>query len=177
MFWIKVACVVAAIAAFFFAKHSYDVGKERIGEARVQAKWDADKAERLRAFSKMTAEWTTEKLRADALQKEKDDARNIQANKAHARAAALPAADAGARFPGAARVVLNDFVADSTAPAGSPGKSAEGPAAAPADTTVGAVTEWGVTVVALYNVCRDSVIGWIDFYAALRAAQPEEASP
>lgn len=171
--WLKLAALGALVLVLLGLKHAYDEGKRDEGRAEVQAKWDADKAARIRAFSDMTSKWATEQQRADALQKEKDDARNIAANRARARAAAIPAGDASVRIPASAIRVLNDAVADSTISPGAAGKPAEGATAATADSDVAALVQWGLTCVDLYSQARDTVIGWVAYYSRLRAAQPE----
>lgn len=156
-------------------KHSYDEDRRAEGRAEVQAKWDADKAARLRAYTAMTTQWVTAQLDADRLAQQLATERQGRIDDAKKRAHNLPPADAALRFPASARSVLNDAVGTAE-PAETPrptSSSASGAATAAEDSRVDLVTQWAVDVIGFYNACRDQVIGWQKFYAALRAAQPE----
>ena len=174
-FVLGVASMVAVALMLLGFKHSYDERRRDEGRAEIQAKWDADKAARLRAYTAMTTQWVTAQLDAESLAKQLASERQGRIEDAKKRAHNLPPADAALRFPASARSVLNDAVgpvepAETPRPAGG---AASGAAAAAEDSSVELVTQWAVDVVGFYNACRDEVIGWQKFYAALRAAQPE----
>ena len=173
---IRIGAALALAAACWYAWHEFTGHYEHIGEARVQAKWDADKARAAKATADVEAERDAIKQQAEKAIQERDHERELRQADAQARARSLPAAVAGARFPGIAVRVLNDAIGDPAAPAGAarnPPPAAAAAAENP-DSTAGQLTEWGVTVIQLYETCRARVTDWRDFYAALLAAQPKE---
>lgn len=170
---LKSVAILAAVLILLGMKHGYDESRRDEGRAEVQAKWDTDKAARLKAYTDMTTQWVTAQQDAEKNAAALAAERQGRINDAKLRALALPPADAGLRFPASARGVLNDAVRDSAATAGPAAEPAKPPADAAADTRVDIVTQWAVDVVGYYNACRDQVIGWQRFYAALRAAQPK----
>jgi hypothetical protein len=166
-----------AYGTFQYQKHKYDESRRAEGRAEVQAKWDADKAERLRAFSKLMSDYVGAQQDAERLQKEKDDARKIRENAARQRADAIPRAVRDMRIPLVAGV-LNDVHPDagSSPSAPSAGGSAVGSATGTAgtsttgDTSVGLWADWSVTMRdVLYAQCVDTLTGLQKFYNNLRS--------
>lgn len=173
---LKVLAVIALAVAVMLAWHRYvALPYERKGAAPVEAAWDLDKAARAKATADIESERDAAKDKAEKATQERDHANELRQAEAKARAKALPPSVASNHFPGVAVRVLNDAIGDSSAPTGratKPDATTAGPAD---DSNVGAVTEWGVAVIALYETCRAKVTGWREFYADLLAAQPEQA--
>lgn len=96
----------ALVAGAAYAVRQHDLGQQAIGEARVQALWDAAE------LVAMQQARETE----HALQKGKDDAlRQAQTNKRLAAAAAIAAADAARLLDSTVEAVLARSAADSLA--------------------------------------------------------------
>lgn len=165
--------VYAVIALALFAaglKHGYDDRRRDEGRAEIQSKWDADKAERLRAYTAMTTKWITAQTDAEKAIKERDDARAHKFDQAKTRAAELPEHLAAMPVPFESVVVLNDAIRQSSV-AGPAGKSEDAAAGPAADSTVGAFTQWGTGVIDMYDACRERVRNWESFYDTLRKQQ------
>lgn len=172
---IRIGLVLALMAALAYAYHLVAEHFRIEGRAEIQTKWDADKAERIKRTTDMTNLWDSKRQEADKAGQERDHERAQRLADAQQRAKTLPPAVAGAAFPGAAVQLLNEptggHPAQITRPAGP--AEATAPAAA-GDSTVGAVTEWGVTVKGMYQACLDRVAEHVAFYQSLRDAQPKE---
>ncbi len=171
---VRVIAVAAFAALCWWAWHAFTGHYEHIGEQRIQTKWDADVKRRTEMTTAITNLWDTKRIAADKAAQELDHERSQHLADNILRARALPAVVAGARFDGRAVSVLDDAggsAAKVAGPAGKPDAAAAGPAE---DSTVGAVTEWGVSVIGLYETCRDTVTGWRAFYSSLLATQPKE---
>ena len=185
MFWKPLAGIllIAALAAgALFAKHGYDERRREEGRAEIRAEWKADTERRVAMTTAITNEWNAKRIEAETAIGERDRERAQRQADNQARARALPPAVAGGHFSGVAVSVLNRAASDSAAaaePAGATARAA--PAAADdsddSDATVGAVVEWGVTLIGMYETCRTRVGEWQEFYAALQAAQPKGADP
>lgn len=165
-----------------YQKNKYDEARRDEGRAEVQQKWDADKAERVRAFAKLMTDYVTAQQDADRLQKEKEDARKVRENEARQRAAALPRVVRDMRIPLVAGVLNDGVPADagsaSTAPAS--GGPAVGATSAPAstDTSVGLWTEWSIKMRDdLYATCVNKLVGLQKFYLDLLSKQQKGAKP
>jgi hypothetical protein len=174
--YLGIAAVV--FGSFQYQKHKYDESRRAEGRAEVQTKWDADKAERLRAYAKLMSDYVGAQQDAERLQKEKDDARKVRENAARQRADAIPRAVRDMRIPLVAGV-LNDVHSDAGGGTAAPatGGSAVGAAAGPADpraaggdTSVGLWADWSVTMRdVLYAQCVDTLTGLQNFYNNLRS--------
>ncbi len=171
---LKVGAVLALAGLAWWAWEHYVVGHyEAIGAARVQAKWDADSARRIKATTDITLLWNDKRIAADKLQEERDSERAKRTEMAASAARNLPAAVSSVVVPRAAVGVLNNAIGDTAPTAGPAGQPAKEPAATAesADSTVGLLTQWGVQCIAAYEEARGMVTGWQAFYSSLRAAQ------
>jgi hypothetical protein len=197
--------IALAILAGLWGTHKVEVALAHHrgvneGEATIQSKWDADKAQKAAAIAALASAWDAERQRADEASRQLEGERRAAFTALAASARNLPAADARIRVPESAVRVLDDAVAAANrglagpagdaarAAAGSaegavradPGKgAADGRAAAENDgsTSVGMLTSWGVGAAELYRSCRDRVGALITFYDGLRAAQAKESRP
>src|SRR5574338_91731 len=144
-----IAGIGVAIALAAGYHHVWHNGYED-GSAEVQAKWDADKQRRLKAFAEMTTKWVVASQETEKAIKERNDARAQRFQPARQHAASLPPDVAGVRVPAAAVGVLDDAVRESAA-AGSAAKPTDAAAgsAGSAESTVGLLTQWGVEMVDL----------------------------
>ena len=180
--YLGIAALVYGTVAY--QKHKYDEGRRAEGRAEVQAKWDADKAKRLRAYAQLMTDYVAAQQDAAQLQKEKDDARNIRENAARQRAEALPRSVRDMRIPLVAGV-LNDVPSNGASgpPSTAAGRaSVDAPARAPdpsaSDTSVGLWADWSVTMRdVLYAHCVDTLTGLQRYYENLRSKQPQGETP
>jgi hypothetical protein len=155
-------------------KHTYDESLRNEGRAEVQAKWEVDKAERIKAFSAMTSQWASAAVDAEKAQKELSAQRLERINHAKQQVRSLPATDAHVRFPASAVRLLDDAAGHPTPPAGSAAQPDGSPSAGTGDSSVELVTGWALTVIDLYEACRQQVHGWINFYDQLRTTQGKD---
>jgi hypothetical protein len=165
-------CIAAWGAWHQFTGHYINEGR-----AEVQAKWDADKAARLKAFADMTTKWVVAAQDAEKAQETLADERHKAEVIAQQRAHSLPPAVAAIRIPAVAVSVPNDALGGSP-PAGPSPKPQADTAPSPADSNVGLVIGWTTdTVIPLYNACLDEVKGWQAFYQSLRDRQGKQEKP
>lgn len=177
-FWKPLAMVLGAIVLMTvvgIAKHRYDDGKREEGRAEIQAKWDADKAERIKRTTEITNLWDSKRQEAEKNAEDRDHERRLRADLATVAARGLPPAVARIVVPHSAVSVLDRAIDAGSAtqiagPAREPAK-ASAPAAEGADSTVGLLTQWGVQCIAAYEEARGMVVGWQDFYQSLRGSQ------
>lgn len=181
-FWRPIAALVAiaaVAAALIYAWHAFTEHYREQGRAEIRAEWKADTERRVAMTTAITNQWNAKRIEAETAIGERDRERAQRQADNQARARALPPAVAGGHFSGLAVSVLNRAASDSAAaaePAGATARAA--PAAADdSDATVGAVVEWGVTLIGMYETCRARVSEWQQFYAALQAAQSKGADP
>ncbi len=173
LLWKVVGALVVA-AALAWAWHLFVEHYREQGRVEIRAEWKADTDRRIAATTAMTLMWDSKRQEAEKANAERDKERALRLQDARQRVQQLPPAVAGMRFPGAARRLLNEPTGgDSAKAAAGTGKADEAAAGAAADTSVGAVTDWGVTVKGMYQACLDRVADWATFYTSLRAAQPE----
>lgn len=170
---IKLIALAGLALVLVSMKHHYDESRRDEGRAEVQAKWDADKAARLKAYADMTTKWVIASGDAEKAIKERDDARAQLFQKQKAKAAALPEHIAALPVPYQSVVVLNDAIRDSAAPTGAAAESGQAAPSTPpgADSTVGLLTQWGVDMIAWADECRARVQSWSSFYSDLRSKQ------
>ncbi len=177
-FWKPIAAVAAVIVlaiAVMAWKHSYDGARREEGRAEVQEKWDMAKAAALKASNEQEQRWIGEVAAREKAEQERDNERAKRTEVAADAAKRLPDRVARVVVPRESVRVLNDAIArsDTAPPAGPAAKPSEKAAAAPegADSTVGLLTQWGVSCISAYDEARSMVDGWQAFYASLRAAQ------
>jgi len=169
----RVVGILAVAGALMYGWHIFAESMREQGRAEVRQAWAEDTARRVAMTTKITGLWDDQRQKAEAATATLDKERAAQAEANRAKVAALPPAVAGATFSGVARRLLNDAIRDS-APATGPAGKPDAPDPSPsADTSVGAVAEWGAAVIDLYSACADQIEGWRTFYSGLRAAQPE----
>jgi len=166
--------VLAFVGMVAWWKHKYDEERRDEGRAEVQAEWDADKAERVKLTTAMTLLWDNKRQDAEKIGEERDRLRMERTESVARQVASLPPAVAHLVIPADAVRVLSAG-ADSANAAGTPSQpeKAIAPRTASADSNVGLLTGWAVTVLDILAECRDRVSEWEVFYASLRAAQPK----
>jgi hypothetical protein len=171
-FWKPLALIIiiATLAtAVGVAKHNYDERRRDEGRAEVQAKWDADKKVRIERTTAIVNLWDKERQRADASELDHDRMRTALFGSVEDLRRNIPPVDRDRSFPASGVRVLNSaVVAANTDTPSTPGQPVKNSAPAQADSTVGAVVEWGVGCATQYAACRDQVGGLIDFYNNLR---------
>lgn len=178
----KLSAILAGAGGVLLLVSGAAFGYERMGEAKLQPKLDAalNRAE--------TAEGLLEKQRqyaAELDQKAKNAATDSEAAyelylKEHAdnekltraQRAAIPADVASMRIPESVISLLDGIPATSLntgskVPAGPSGVVASGPRTAAADSTLGAVADWGIACRAQYDLATKQVNGWIDYFNKL----------
>jgi len=173
--WIAKAVALAAAAALLlwgwhlFTEHYRDEGR-----AEIQAKWDADKAERLASMQEMQAKWALEKENTAEAIRERNNARAKATALAREAAKTIPEDVASQPVPSVAVGVLNDAIGNSAEASGPPGGTYKGVTAPPAraDSTIGLLVDWGITAIDMYETCRARVVEWQQFYSGLQKAQP-----
>ena len=170
---IRVGIILAIAAAAAWCWHVFAESMREQGREEVRAEWAADTARRVKMTTQITGLWDEQRKKAETATATLDAERAARAEANRVKVAALPPAVAGAVFSGVARRLLNDAIRDSAPPTGTASSPEHASTAPPVDSTVGAITEWGVAVVDLYAACKDQVEGWQQFYSGLRAAQPE----
>jgi hypothetical protein len=183
-FLIRLAIYAAIAAALAGAVYGVIHHIEGIGYKKAEAEWRprAEQAEaaleRQRQYAAgLVLQWNKaqdESAAAAKKAKEKDDELN---RILRARAAALPPAVAAQPIAGAAVSLLNAGAAatadaPSQAQANGSGVAAPDTGAAAADTSLGQLVSWGLTVEQQYKSCRDQVKGWNLFFDSLWEDQP-----
>jgi hypothetical protein len=107
-----------------------------------------------------------------------ENRRNERFAPVEAAARNLPSAVAGSAFDRAAASVVRDAITAANDAIARPaaGTPQEAPATAAAeDATVGDITAWSVVVAKQYAELAEQVVGWQNFYAALR--EQEDHAP
>ena len=177
----KTLAALSFVAGLVWGWHHFTERYREEGRMEVRAEWDLDKVARRKLVTEITLAWNDQRIAAEAAEKERDEERAKRIATATIRAKTLAPEVAGVVVPGAALRVLDVAIADSPAFAGTADHAYKTPPAATAataddsDGTVGALTEWGVRVIGLYDACRDMVTAWQAFYAGLQKDQPKKA--
>ncbi len=163
-----IGAIVLVGGAVWFGSH-----ERGIGEAKIQAKWDADTQRRIKATTDMTLLWDKTRQEKEEAQRKLDDERQVRTAVAVDAAKHLPDSVARIAIPRSAVLVLNNAIGDSAEIAGPAAKPAKetSTAAEGADSNVGLLIQWGVGCLAAYDEARGMVTGWQDFYQSLRQSQ------
>ena len=177
----KGLAVLVLVAGLLYGWHVFTESYRAEGRAEVTAKWNADIERRREQTTAITLAWDQQRIKAETAAKGLDDERAKRFAEATQRARALPAAVAAIVIPGVSVGVLQSALGTDTTEAPEPSgttpttDTAVAPSAdSQANSTVGLLTEWGVEVINLYDVCRTRVGEWQTFYRGLQAAQPKE---
>lgn len=173
---IKGLLILAVLFALKYAVTSYNEHQQAIGAARVQALWDAEKAETAAKKLKTETDAALAAKKIDDHQATLTEARNARFSKVDAKT--IPAGAAHIRIPSSVVGVLNDVVdAANGSPEGSAAKSGQEAAAPAADTVdadpgstdLEAVVGWSKQVGKLYSQCTDQVQGLQDLWITTQA--------
>lgn len=173
--WVKLGAILTAVLFVMGYKHQYDERRRGEGRAEIQAKWEVDKAARIRAFSDKQREYVEASLEAEQLKKDRDAELFKRQQDAKRRLAAIPKDVADTRIPVVAGVLNGTDHSAGTAPAA--GQPERDPTGSPAnsDTTVGLWAQWSETMKGLYESCRSEVIGLVTHYNNLREKSKQPA--
>ncbi len=114
-FWKPLAiglAVLVLVVGFGIAKHRYDEAKRDEGRSEIQAKWDVDKAARIKALSDQVALWDQTRQKFEKAAEERDREHELRITEVNALASRLPASVAAVVVPRAAIGVLDAAVHD-----------------------------------------------------------------
>ncbi len=173
--WPYLLGLFAVLAAYGWAHHQ-GVVAERVNTVKAQqetkaarAELEAYKAKQAAYAAQLVLDWQSARDRADAAEKERDDARTKLFTSLAQAARSVP--DRATVLSGTFRGVLNSAAAAASAgttpTAASPGEDS-------ASTTAGAVLDWGIDTAEKYRACTEQVTGLQSFYNELRAAQTQQ---
>lgn len=171
MIVLHVVEALAILGVLWVLKAGYDHKHEAIGAARVQAQFDAYKAEATKRAADLALLWAAKVDEAASVQAKLDSERQQRTDDAKKQVQQLPPTVASVRVPAAAVRVLDYAAGNAEAPKPA-AEPATSPAPAPEDSNLGIVTGWAVTVIGYYNACRDEILGWQSFYHSLQEANP-----